>query len=793
MGVKKAVQGWSNVRFLLGVCILLLCSGASYPSTIPDGLIRGRVIDRYSGRPLAGAHITLREVDIGTSAAIDGRFELPPVSPGTYTLIASMVGYESAQIDDIVVAEDAMVSILIEMDQEAVQLMELTVTPGQFSIMGDLPAARQTLTRENLQTVPFGDDVYRAFTRLPSISAGDYSARFTLRGGANEEILVLMDGMELYEPFHLKDIAGGVLSIIDVTAVEGINLFTGGFSAEYGNRLSGVLNIKSKEITADTRQVSLGLTLMNARVFSQGTFEKNKGSWLISARRGYLDLVLDLMNETTSPRPTYYDVLSKVAYRIDAKHTLSAHLLHAGDRLDFVEDDDNEAFTTYGNSYGWLTLQSVLDPRLFVRTIASVGRLTNTREGIGDDGTENRTYALDEDRRVGFVGFKQDWDLDLSNRWAFMWGIDVRGLTARYDYLSTHRYYESAMEDGSTVHFNKTATHLKPAGHQFAAYLTTRFRLLRPLTAEVGLRYDNIGYTNERLTSPRFNLVWAVGQRTFLRAGWGHFYQSEGIHEIKVTDGENRFYPAERAQHWVAGLEHVFRNGLDIRLEGYFKGLSHLRSDYYNWSNAIEVYPEMRYDRYRLMRNGATSKGLEAYLKYDRGGKFTWWAAYALAYTNEDTGIWYDGEASVGGIEAAPGKFDQRHSIYLDVNYRPGSEWHINGSWQYRSGWPFTERSLRENQAAGGSYDYWLYGAYNGAYFPDYHRLDMWIYRHFSTRRGRISVFLGLINVYNRANVRNIEYTAESTDQQAPTQLKTEEEYWFKFLPSLGLSWSIDL
>ncbi len=216
---------------------------------------------------------------------------------------------------------------------------------------------------------------------LPGISANDFSAKFTVRGGEHEEVLVLLDGIELYDAFHLKDINGGALSIVDAEAIQGIDLLTGGFPAEYGDRTSGVFNIDSR--TPRTGQVrhSVGISMMNARLMSEGTFER--GSWLVSARRGYLDLVLQLMNEEEDLSPKYYDLLGKVEYQLAPDHTLSAHLLHADDNLSLLEGDKDDSKTGYGNSYSWLNLKSALGPRLSVRTTLALGRVTADRNGIG--------------------------------------------------------------------------------------------------------------------------------------------------------------------------------------------------------------------------------------------------------------------------------------------------------------------------------------------------------------------------------------------------------------------------
>lgn len=256
---------------------------------------------------------------------------------------------------------------------------------------------------------------------------------------------------------------------------------------------------------------------------------------------------------------------------------------------------------------------------------------------------------------------------------------------------------------------------IKPAGTRFGAYVANRFLLLSPLTAELGLRYDYASYTKDKLFSPRINLVYALGKQTFLRSGWGYFYQSAGIHEIRVEDGEDQFYPAELAEHWAVGLEHVFRNGILMRLEGYYKALSHLRPDYRNWANSTEFFPELL-DRFKLNLNGAESKGLEFYARYDRGGKITWWASYALASVRDNTrSLVYQGIEYTEGSGYYPGRYNQRHTIYFDLNYRPNRNWHFNLAWQYHTGWPYTDQVIKTRTLPDGSTQYdWMYGEFRG-------------------------------------------------------------------------------
>ncbi len=754
--------------------------------------ITGQVVDAETKEPLWGTNISIAGTGLGAASGPLGKFIIESVPIGIRTVQFSHIGYELQRVESIVISSEESPHLAVELRPETISLSQVIVTPSQFSIMGKGPTVKQTLTREDLEIVPFGEDIYRATKRLPGIAASDFSAKFTVRGGENEEILVLLDGMELYEPFHLKDFEGGAISIIDAAAIDGIDLMTGGFSAEFGDRLSGVFNIKSTRATPNESRTSLGLSFMNARIMSAGTFAENKGAWLVSARRGYLDLVLDLMGEEDPPRPVYYDFLSKVEYQLDAKHTLSVNFLRAGDRLDYVEDDDDEDKTGYGNTYGWLTSSYIPSSKLFVQSLASFGRISRHREGTGFEGrTGVFNFVVADDKNVDLFGFKQDWNLDISKRWFLRWGYDLKYFRANYDYQSILRDITWLSPQDYRVASDTSRIDISPTGNKLGAYLSNRFQLYAPLTVEVGLRFDHNSFSGDDLFSPRLNAVYALGKQTSLRAGWGRFYQSQGVHEVRVHNGEDGFFATQLAKHYVAGLEHTFRNGLNLRLEGYYKDYSDLPVAYRNLTNEIEIFPEVQDDRFRLNLSGAKSKGIEAYVKYDRGGKVTWWASYALAKVNEDVrSAIHDGTEYRADTEF-PGRFDQRHSLYLDLNYRPNRRWHLNTSWQYHTGWPFTETVLRSEQLPDGSTQYYsTFGVYHGTRYPAYHRMDLTINRHFYTSRGRISTFLALTNVYNHTNIRNIDYRWVWDAERNRPFLDELNEHWFRFLPSIGVSWS---
>jgi len=251
-----------------------------------------------------------------TTTGADGTFVFHGVPEGAYSLRASRFGYKDLEVR-VGVGLSPTPALNLTLTPREFQLEELVVTPGHFSIMGTAPATHTAMSRMEIQSVPqFGEDIFRAVNRLPGLSSSDYAAHFSIRGGRYDETLILLDGLEIHEPYHLKDYNDGAISIIDAETIDGVELMTGGFPAQYGNRTSGVFSIRSRDPAPDESRYSIALSLVNARGMAEGTFGGGKGSWLLSARRGYLDLILDLLKQIDLPSPTYYDVFGKTRYQM---------------------------------------------------------------------------------------------------------------------------------------------------------------------------------------------------------------------------------------------------------------------------------------------------------------------------------------------------------------------------------------------------------------------------------------------------------------------------------------------
>jgi outer membrane cobalamin receptor len=761
-------------RFLLFSAVIFssqLLMGAT-------GNIIGTVKDIGTAEPLTGANVVVVGSSLGAAARSDGSFIISKVPPGVYTIEASIIGYERKRVENVSVRDNDSTTIHFQLREEAVSLREVVVTPGHFSLMQKEVTAKQTLKPEDIRTVSqLGEDVYRAVTRLPGLSGNDYSSKFTVRGGEQDEVLVLLDGLELYDPFHLKDLTGAI-SVIDVEAIGGINLLTGAFPAEYGDRLSGVFDIKTVAPSLGKRRTSAALSFMNARFLSEGTFAKGKGQWLVLARRGYIDLVLKIASPDDDLSPVYYDVLSKLQYQFNSNHALGIHVLQADDDLEVVEDEDT-AITGYGSTYSWLTWYANFSSKLFAQTVLSIGTVNQKRRGLDIDGNDRITtlFEVSDRRDFDFYGLKQDWSYEFSRRFLLKWGFDAKRLTANYDYFNQDRDFVEMGEGNFVAVVDTTDIDLKPSGNEIGFYLSNRVRVLDPVTAEIGLRYDHASWSGDKKISPRINLALSLAEQTNLRFGWGKFHQSQGLHELDVQDGDDQFRPAELAEHRVIGLEHAFSTGINLRVEAYQKKLSGLRPRFQNLSNQLEFFPEVEHDRLRVQPQSGEARGIEIFVKRDAGGKFSWWGSYGLAVA----------EDKIDGV-TVPRNFDQRHTIYLDFNYRPNPKWSLNVAWQYHSGWPFTEATIERETLPNGFLFRRVYGPLNGARFPAYHRMDVRVNRYFHFTNSRLSLFLELRNLYNRKNSRAFEYSV-TVFRDGSFVVNRSEEHWLPLLPSIGISY----
>ena len=740
------------------------------------GELRGIVTDAKDGQPLPGVNLLLTQTRLGAVTDTAGAYVITQIPEGTYQLETSLVGYTSTKLQNIDIPNQGTIHQNISLHADLLSLEEIIVTPGRFAVLKNNPITPQTLSREELQSMPqFGDDVYRAIGRLPGVTGSDFSSRFTIRGGDHDQVLVTLDGLELIEPFHMKDVEGGGLSIVDSEVIGGIDMITGGFPSDYGDKQSAVMEMKSATPTPG-RKFSAGVGLANARLFGEGGNETL--GWLVSARRGYVDLVLKLMNEDDNFRPLYYDLFGKIAFNPSNKNRFALNVLWASDNLTYLDniDDDYEFFSTYKNAYAWLVWDTIVNTNLYARTLPYVGRITTDRAG-NTYRTSNRLLneQVDDIRETNLYGLKSDWTFQPNRNHLLRLGFDIKRQTADYDYYRRER--RSTLESPFIRYYDTTRVVTKAVTTQYSAYLADKLRVIGPLTADIGLRFDRQLHTDENQLSPRVALALSIGNNTVLRSAWGRYYQSQSPEDLDIQYNAQKFRSAEKATHYILGLEHKLPNNMIFRIEGYYKDHDNVHDRFEDVQNEIELMPELHSDIARLFPETSSVRGLEFFLKRDTKKGFNWWASYTLSKSSETHKSQGDFPQVYG--QTYPHKRDQRHQLALDIIYRPSPNWNISAAWQYRTGWPHTALHAIPSQNGGTAIQY--IDLYDAKY-PSYHRLDINLNRTFIFRSLRLRTSIGVINLYNRRNVRSYFYNARGPE------LTRDAETWFPRLPSFSLS-----
>ena len=740
-----------------------------------DGIVRDQ-----NAAAIRGARVTL----VGTARVAysddDGHYRFPTIVPGRYTLRVARIGYAPGIADSIVITAGEHVERDVQLMTVIVPLSQVTITPGSYTLLDPSSASRLTLSREVLATTPqLGEDVFRALSRLPGLSGSDFSAKIRIRNGGADEQLVTLDGLELIEPYHLKDF-DGALSMLDGESIGRVSVTTGGFTAASGNRLAGLLQLESATPSATRSRAAVGVSLSNLRARTEGTFASARGSWLVSGRRGYLDLLFKLLRETNPPDPSYSDVFGKVQYQWGHGHIATIEGLVAGDRLSL--EDGGFIRSNYGNRYVWGTLRTPITGRAFVTTMASLSNLSWKRDGVDEQRVLNQTYErvrIADRRTLNVSSLKQDVTVDISDGVSHFAGLEMRGEVAAYAYSRVEK--ERAVVSRAVVVLDSTNINatLHPQGTRASGYVSLRLRPTSPVTTEFGLRADRHTWTDQTTLAPRANIAWNLGAHTTLRGAWGHYYQAHALQDLSVVDGDTAFVHAERAEHRVLGVEFDIGHGWTTRIEGFERLTTSPRAKYVNVEGTLDVFPESAPDRVRFAPTSARVQGAELLARYDDGGRIRGGAAIVRSRAT----------AVVSGRET-PRPYDEPLALTVDFAYRTAKGWTIAGAWTSHSGWPSVAPTFVIDTLGVGRYAVRRLDTspFATGRFASYQRLDFRASRTFQTAHGRLNVWADVFNALNRANQRGNRYSYSFT---APSSLRVtaNREDFLGILPSLGLGW----
>ncbi len=647
--------------------------------------------------------------------------------------------------------------VFAEDDAPPIKLEKIVVTPGRFTIY-DGTSTRIAISKQEIEQFPLVDnDVMRAGHVFPGVASSDYSARFSVRGGEKSDISVRLDGMELYDPYHLQDF-GGAVSLIGLDLVQNTQLLMGGFPAEYGEKMSGVFDITTR--TPNTQQFSanFGIDLINATATLEGPLTE-KGSWLLSARRGYIDLILALIDIDEDYNPQYADVYGKFTYQLTPSDTLTLNGLYGWDKNRIrLNDIDNNLDSLYNNSTVWTKWRHTFADSHWTDVFIF--------GGISD---QNRTSgkADTDDRNFRFFGTKTELTANLFDDHTVRTGITWRWLTAQYQYNVQER--QAGIDT-----YKPILADVDDRGGEFSAFLQDEWQLHSKLALNVGGRYVYQQYREEGIQryeiGPRVALAVKPTNNLILRGAWGIYHQPVSLMGVPVEDGIETVGRAENAVHYVIGAEYTPTDNFLVRVEGYYNTFDNLvgRLREFGRQNQIFAPPQ-----------SGDARGLDVFMTHAVSNRLSWTLGYAYGIAEE-----------VAGDETLFRQYDRRHAFAVSSSYQFAPTWHLYISWRFHTGEPRTPLIHTEVLQTDGSIlcDR-QFGDTHSERMPAYHSLDFRMTKRSPYRRWELSWYFQILNLYNQRNLDQYAFSEvrdEETD--AIIDCTVDGEPLLPILPTLGVT-----
>lgn len=822
--------------FLTTVFALLLApSLAAAPATpaAPPATLRGRVFEAYSGQPLSGATVAAAGVTARTDA--DGSFALV-MPPGSWTLETRFDGHAPySRSVSVSAGEDRRLDVyLMELGRFSEEV--LVTTPADAPT--DRPASLSVRPLDVMGVAGGAENVFRALQTLPGVAGvEEFGSRVAVRGGGPDENLTVMDGVEIHNPYRLF----GLTSAFNPESVRSFDLFSGAFVAKYGDRLSSLLLVENRDGRAGGFRGAISLSLTDANLVLEGSLPRAaKGSWLVTARRTYYDLVAERFTE--SKLPGFADVQARAVFEPRAGQRLSLIALRSRESADalFTNDRPGERgnFVTAARSdLLSLGFESNLGSRASSRTRLSFYRNTDALDVDARFRAGARRSNASDDQlafSVANVVFTRDLSVrDLSLRQDFAWQLSDRHLLeagAELHDLSTGVSWRIAGErnsseaNGSSVRGGvglPSQLDSQLRGTRAGVYLEERYQMMQRLVLEPGLRLDRSSVNGRAVLQPRLSASLSLGAHTRLRAGGGLYAQSPGYEKLiqsdyflDLTEARALDLPHERAVHAVLGLERDLAPGASARVEGYYKRFSDLivgrmeteaerraRVAQYDFpselSSSIPTAPQIT--SVPASDGRGSSYGVDVFVSRRATSpetRLTGWIGYTWGRARRDA-----------YRRAYPFEYDRRHALNLVSHWRFGPKFEVSATGKLYSGFPRTPVvGLRVSAVAGqdggatrlvperdlGGDLVWttdLGGVsnLNRARLPLYARVDLRANWKPRGEAGRWLFYLDVINLLNRQNVGAYQATLEYDPSSDRPRLVEKSAQRIPFLPSFGI------
>lgn len=758
----------TKLKKLAFVLLMAIGSYSANATEVVMGSITGEVIDRDTKQGIVGAVVEVLNSDVYTTTDIHGVFIIEGLEPKTYNLKISGSYYVTTYKTDVVVTGRQSAKVVIELKLASYETEEVVVSSERFfDKPQDLKTSTNSLTQEEIRRVAGAvEDLNRMVQTLPGVTtATDSRNDLIVRGGSPIENFIIVEGIEVpnINHFGTQGASGGPIGMINVDFLNNVTFSAGGFPAKYGDRLSSIMDVQYRNGDKYDFNCKIDIGIAGGGIILEGPLQDGKSSYLFSARKSYLDLILSSTGLTALPNYSNFNL--KATYELSEKHKLSLIGLGGIDKISFKGyDDEDDPFIESTDFAGWQAAGGLVHKWL-------VGDKTYLQTSVSTNQYQ-REVNIDSLGKPTFNNESLDGEYvlrsDLSQRFSPTDLLEV-GISAKYIRNDNSLFRAQTIDIyGSTLpELNYSAV---AEAYKFGPYVQYSKKFFNRLDLTAGLRYDYFSYLNDESTiAPRASAGFYILDNLKLNAAYGIYYQAPPLLWL-VSYDQNKDLKQIKTEQYVAGFEYYPAEDIKVTVEYFEKQYSDYPNSMPNpqvtYANAGAEYQTLGLEPL-LPASDGYARGIEFFIQKKLSSSLYGMLNYSFSKIRF---------TSLDGIER-PGSFDYGNVFTAILGYKVTNNFELSVKYRFMRGRPYTP--LDEQASAQLNQTVYDFERYNGVRYDDYQRLDVRVDYRFELLGWNLTTYIDFQNVLNIENVEQVIWN-QKTQQ-------VDYIYQWKFLPAGGI------
>jgi len=768
--------------FSLNLSIILLLSLSKITLCQQQEIsITGFVSDKITGESLIGTNILIYKDTLklssdfiyGVATNNFGYYVIPKLKRNKYYIFFRHLGYRVSIKEIDLNVQESNLNYNVQLEPENIKLNEIIVEGEKIdkNVLSTIDVSPELLTK--LPSMSGEVDLFRLLQLLPGVSkSSELSNGLYVRGGSPDQTLTLVDGSIIYNPSHI----GNIASTFNSNAIHDVKLIKGAFPAEYGGRLSSVLDIKLRSGTKEKEKGTLGVGVINSFFNFEGPLE-NSATYMVAGRIMYYDLLQNKFDKnSTVPRYTFHDLNGKVNYNLSESSIISLSAMYSYDNMYNPSADDIEYDIEWENlnvALNWLQINS---KSLFLNSLLSFTNYKfSSKIGIGTNTVSSSSYYVNPN--LTDLIFRQTAELNWAMNQKLKTGFEIS--FHNYDLLY-NEYYDLSYEQDPYAGKDINAV-------EAALFLQNESVFFNSLKTNLGGRLFYFNNTNQLTFEPRISLSYELFYGLYLKGAAA--VANQYLHLITRNDialPSDLWYPAtaniqpSRSTQYVFGIDKFFdEESYQTSIEFYYRDMKNI----YEFKNSPEINPLNNSIEDQFVQGVGEAYGMELFFQ-KREGKLIGWIGYTLAWTKRK----FD-DLNLGRVFYP--KYDRRHDLSLAATYSLNDQITFGGTFTYATGMRYnapTGQFIFNPIGISGLPQVLLdFDDLNTNKFPAYHKLDLNFNYKLRMIKTELNFYINLYNVYNRRNAY-AQFIVFSEDAEGNEKVMLKRISLFPFIPAAGVS-----